>query len=84
MQTFAHTEEKRINWAFNDDDIVVMTETDLRKLRMAGCEFINNIYKIEAELKNAEVNLKLTGKEFIDKINAVSQVKCYFNDIKYI
>ena len=82
MATFSQSEEKKINWAFNDDDIIVMTETDLRKLRMAGCEFINNVYKIEAELKASEVNLKLTGKEFIDKINAVSQIKCYFNDIK--
>lgn len=82
MATFSQSEEKKINWAFNDDDITIMSETDLRKLRMAGCEFINNVYKIEAELKASEVNLKLTGKEFIDKINAVSQVKCYFNDIK--
>lgn len=82
MATFTQSEEKKINWAFNDNDISVMSETDLRKLRMAGCEFINNVYKIEAELKSLETNIKLTGKEFIEKINAVSQVKCYFDDIK--
>ena len=85
MQTFVTSpEEKRISWAFNDDDIVVMTETDLRKLRMAGCEFINHVYEVEAELKNSEVNLKLTGKEFIDRVNTVSQVKCYYDSIKDI
>lgn len=84
MATFAQTEEKKINWAFNDDDIIIMSETDLRKLRMAGCEFINNVYKIEAELKAEEVNLKLTGKEFINRVNTVSQVKCYYDSIKEI
>lgn len=82
MATFTQSDEKKINWAFNDDDIAVMTETDLRKLRMAGCEFINNIYKIEAELKAEETNLKLTGEEFIRRVNLVSQVKCYYDDIK--
>ena len=82
MATFAQSEEHSINWAFNDNDITIMSETELRKLRMAGCEFINNVYKIEAELKAEEVNLKLTGAEFIRRINLVSQVKCYFDDIK--
>lgn len=82
MATYAQTEEHSINWAFNDNDITIMSETELRKMRMAGCEFINNVYKIEAELKAEEVNLKLTGAEFIRRINLVSQVKCYFDDIK--
>lgn len=82
MTTFTQSDEKKINWAFNDNDIAIMTETDLRKLRMAGCEFINNIYKIERELKAEETNLKLTGEEFIRRVNLVSQVKCYYDDIK--
>lgn len=82
MTTFTQSDEKKINWAFNDNDIAVMTETDLRKLRMAGCEFINNIYNIERELKAEETNLKLTGEEFIRRVNLVSQVKCYYDDIK--
>lgn len=82
MATFTQTDEKKINWAFNDDDIIIMSETDLRKLRMAGCEFINNIYKVEAELKSEETNLKLTGEEFIRRVNLISQVKCYYDDIK--
>ena len=78
MQTFSMvTEEHKINWSFNDNDIISMTETDLRKMRIAGANFINNVYKIEAELKASQPNNKLTIQEFKDKIDAISEVKCY-------
>ena len=49
MQTFnTSAEEHGINWAFNDNDIVNMTETELRRMRIAGAEFINNVYGVEA------------------------------------
>lgn len=82
MQTFKLLqEEKTINWAFNDDDIVVMVETDLRKLRISGAEFINNVYNVESELKKAEVDLNFLIDEFINKINNISKIKCFRNKI---
>lgn len=69
--------EKTINWAFNDNDISLMTETDLRKMRLAGAEFINNVYAIEAQLKSMEANKNIKIDEFISKINEISSVKCY-------
>lgn len=69
--------EKTINWAFNDNDISLMTETDLRKMRLAGVEFINNVYAIEAQLKSMEANKNIKIDEFISKINEISSVKCY-------
>ena len=77
MQTFAHTEEKRINWAFNDDDIIEMSETDLRKMRIAGTVFINTVYGVEAELKAKKPNISLKKDEFIARINELSEFKCY-------
>lgn len=75
-------ERENINWAFNDNDIVPMKEIELRRLRVAGAEFINTVYMIEAELKADEINLNLTDKDFIEKINSVSKMKCYFDSIQ--
>ena len=78
MATFSQSEEeKTVNWAFNDNDILLMTETDLRKMRIAGTIFINTIYGVEAELKAAEPNISLKKDEFIVKINELSEFKCY-------
>lgn len=78
MQTFnISTEEHGINWAFNDNDIVNMTETELRRMRIAGAEFINNVYGVEATLKAAEPNILLKKEDFMSKINELSDVKCY-------
>ena len=80
MQTFTNTYsegEKTINWAFNDNDISIMAETDLRMMRIAGAEFINNVYAIEAELKKATINKNIKIEEFIKKINEISTFKCY-------
>ena len=76
MQTYAVSpEEKHINWAFNDNDIVNMTETDLRKMRIAGAIFINTIYKVEAEFKASKPNILLSKNDFIKRV--VSNVKCF-------
>lgn len=78
MQTFnISTEEHGINWAFNDNDIVNMTETELRRMRIAGAEFINNVYGVEATLKAAEPNILLKKEDFMSKIDELSDVKCY-------
>lgn len=78
MATFSQSEEeKTVNWAFNDNDILLMTETDLRKMRIAGTIFINTTYGVEAELKASEPNILLEKKDFINKINELSEVKCY-------
>ena len=78
MATFSQTqEERKVNWAFNDNDILSMTETDLRKMRIAGTIFINTTYGVEAELKASEPNILLKKKDFINKINELSEVKCY-------
>lgn len=78
MQTFKiSAEEHRINWAFNDNDIVNMTETELRRMRIAGAEFINNVYGVEATLKAAEPNILLKKEDFISRIDELSDVKCY-------
>lgn len=78
MATFSHSEEeKTVNWAFNDNDIVNMSETDLRKMRIAGTVFINAVYGVEAELKASEPNFSLKKDNFIAKINEVSEFKCY-------
>lgn len=80
MQTFKVIEEEhQINWAFNDNDIVSMTETDLRELRMLGAIFINTVYGVETQLKTSSPNLQLTKQDFISKINEISEVKCYEN-----
>lgn len=78
MQMFAITqEEKHVNWAFNDNDIVNMTETELRKMRIAGAVFINTVYGVEAELKSSKPNIILKKEDFIIKVNELSEVKCY-------
>lgn len=78
MQMFAITqEEKHVNWAFNDNDIVNMTETELRKMRIAGAVFINTVYGVEAELKSSKPNITLKKEDFIIKVNELSEVKCY-------
>lgn len=78
MQTFGVLqEEPNINWAFNDNDIVSMSETDLRKLRMAGATFVNVVYGVEAELKLQEPNIHLNMCEIMNKIDELSNVKCY-------
>lgn len=78
MQMFAITqEEKHVNWAFNDNDIVNMTETELRKMRIAGAVFINTVYGVEAQLKSSEPNISLKKEDFIAKVDELSEVKCY-------
>lgn len=78
MQLFSETRtEQTINWAFNDNDISEMTETDLRKMRVSGAEFINCVYAVEAELKKLEVDKCIKIEKFIEKINEISSVKCY-------
>ena len=78
MQMLAVTqEEKHVNWAFNDNDIVNMTETELRKMRIAGAVFINTVYGVEAELKASKPNIMLKKEDFIAKIDELSEVKCY-------
>lgn len=78
MQMFAITqEEKHVNWAFNDNDIVNMTETELRKMRIAGAVFINTVYGVEAELKASKPNIMLKKEDFIAKVDELSDVKCY-------
>ncbi len=78
MQMLAVTqEEKHVNWAFNDNDIVNMTETELRKMRIAGTIFINTVYGVEAELKASKPNIMLKKEDFIAKVDELSEVKCY-------
>ena len=78
MQMLAVTqEEKHVNWAFNDNDIVNMTETELRKMRIAGAVFINTVYGVEAELKASKPNIMLKKEDFIAKVDELSEVKCY-------
>lgn len=82
MQTFkVIVEEHQINWAFNDNDIVNMTETDLRKLRMSGAIFINTVYGVEAQLKASEANILLEKQDFIKKVDELSTVKCFKSSI---
>lgn len=82
MQTFkVIVEEHQINWAFNDNDIVNMTETDLRELRMSGAIFINTIYGVEAQLKASEANILLEKQDFIKKVDELSTVKCFKSSI---
>nr|DAU93890.1 MAG TPA: protein of unknown function (DUF4376) [Caudoviricetes sp.] len=82
MQTFKIiVEEHQINWAFNDNDIVSMTETDLRELRMSGAIFINTVYGVEAQLKASEANILLEKQDFIKKVDELSTVKCFKSSI---
>lgn len=82
MQTFkVIVEEHQINWAFNDNDIVSMTETDLRELRMSGAIFINTVYGVEAQLKASEANILLEKQAFIKKVDELSTVKCFKSSI---
>lgn len=82
MQTFkVIAEEHQINWAFNDNDIVSMTETDLRELRMSGAIFINTVYGVEAQLKASETNILLEKQDFIKKVDELSTVKCFKSSI---
>lgn len=82
MQTFkVIAEEHQINWAFNDNDIVSMTETDLRELRMSGAIFINTVYGVEAQLKASEANILLEKQDFIKKVDELSTVKCFKSSI---
>ena len=74
-------EEHQINWAFNDNDIVSMTETDLRKLRISGAVFINTVYKIEAEFKASTPVADFKKENFISKINEMSEIKCFASDL---
>lgn len=78
MQTFkVIAEEHQINWAFNDNDIISMTETDLRELRMSGAIFINTVYGVEAQLKASKANILLEKQDFIKKVDELSTVKCF-------
>lgn len=82
MQTFkVIAEEHQINWAFKDNDIVSMTETDLRELRMSGAIFINTVYGVEAQLKASEANILLEKQDFIKKVDELSTVKCFKSSI---
>lgn len=82
MQTFkVIVEEHQINWAFNDNDIVSMTETDLRKLRISGAIFINTIYKVEAEFKASTPVADFKKENFISKINEMSEIKCFTTNL---
>lgn len=82
MQTFkVIAEEHQINWAFNDNDIVSMTETDLRKLRISGAIFINTIYKVEAEFKASSPVADFKKENFISKINEMSEIKCFTTNL---
>lgn len=82
MQMFkVIVEEHQINWAFNDNDIVSMTETDLRELRMSGAIFINTVYGVEAQLKASEANILLEKQDFIKKVDELSTVKCFKSSI---
>lgn len=69
-------------WSFNDGDVVKMSLDELKLLRIQGAVFVQAIFTVEAQLKAGEVNIHFTGKEFIEKVNEISDVKCYFNDIK--
>ena len=82
MQIFkVIAEEHQINWAFNDNDIVNMTETDLRELRMSGAIFINTVYGVEAQLKASQPNILLEKQDFIKKVDELSTVKCFKSSI---
>ena len=82
MQIFkVIAEEHQINWAFNDNDIVNMTETDLRELRMSGAIFINTVYGVEAQLKASEANILLEKQDLIKKVDELSTVKCFKSSI---
>lgn len=82
MQTFkVIVEEHQINWAFNDNDIVSMTETDLRKLRISGAIFINTVYKVEAEFKASIPVADFKKENFISKINEMSEIKCFTTNL---
>ena len=76
MQMFSQ-EEHKINWAFNDNDIVNMSEMDLRELRMQGAIFINVVYGVEAELKSSKPYISLKKEDFITRVDELSDVKCY-------
>ncbi len=82
MQAFkVIAEEHQINWSFNDNDIVGMTETDLRKLRISGAIFINAVYGAEAEFKASTPAADFKKEDFISKINELSEIKCFTTDL---
>lgn len=66
-----------MEWYFNNGDMLELTLEEMKGLRVNGGIFLSTVFGIEAQMKAGKPTNNLTLTMFKDKVDAISQIKCW-------
>lgn len=66
-----------MKWYFNNRDMLELTLEEMKSLRTNGGIFLSIVFGIEAKMKAGKPTNNLTLTMFKDKVDAISQIKCW-------
>lgn len=66
-----------MKWYFNNRDMLELTLEEMKSLRANGGIFLSTVFGIEAKMKAGKPTNNLTLTMFKDKVDAISQIKCW-------
>lgn len=66
-----------MKWYFNNEDMLELSLEDMKGLRANGSIFLSVVFGIEAQMKAEKPTKNISLETFKDKVDAISQVKCW-------
>lgn len=66
-----------MKWYFNNGDMLELSLEDMKSLRANGAIFLSTVFGIEAQMKAEKPTKNITLEMFKDKVDTISQVKCW-------
>lgn len=66
-----------MKWYFNNGDMLELSLEDMKGLRANGAILLSVVFGIEAQIKSEQPTKNITLEMFKDKVDAISQVKCW-------
>lgn len=66
-----------MKWYFNNGDMLELSLEDMKGLRVNGAIFLSVVFGIEAQMKSEQPTKNITLEMFKDKVDTISQVKCW-------
>lgn len=70
-----------MKWYFNNGDMLELSLEDMKDLRANGAIFLSTVFNVEAQMKSEQPTKNITLEMFKDKVDAISIVKCWKEDI---
>lgn len=82
MSSMKRQGKDKIEWSFNDGDIVELTLEEMQRMEDEGFVITQAVFAIEAQLKSQSPTNNLTLEKFKDMVDAISTIKCWRTETK--